>query len=376
MARATRSRASPWRKRMRVRGRRAGRFTTDATPVQRKLGAILTTGRPRSQKRKGPPDGVAPWCSVALTAGGHGLRQLREHLERLFAQLLVVVEAGPRGDQLADDHVLLQAAQPVDLPRDRCLGEDAGRLLEGCRRQPAGRVERGLDQAEQDGLGHRRIAAFGQYLRIGFLVLPLGDDFARQQVGVACGVDADLPHHLPDDHLDVLVVDVDTLRAVHLLDLFDQVGLDRLAAEDVQQLLGADRAFGDLLSGLDLLAARDVDPGAVRDRVLAPFLIHAPDHDLVALDASHAGRPRLDDLLLAFLARAAGNLLAFLHGHTRFDQRLHLVREDVGNVVDVARGDLDLAGGLGADDLHLAVDLGDDRLALRDAGLEELLYTR
>src|SRR6266852_2415260 len=170
---------------------------------------------------------------VALAGGGNRLRELREHLERLLAQLLVVVEAGPGGDQLADDHVLLQATEPVDLSRDRRLGKDTGRLLEGCRRQPARRVERGLDEAEQDGLGHRRVAALRQYLRVGFLVLPLGHDFARQQVGVTGGIDADLPHHLPDDHLDVLVVDVDTLRAVHLLDLFDQVGLDRLASEDM-----------------------------------------------------------------------------------------------------------------------------------------------
>src|ERR1700674_2302514 len=325
------------------------------------------------KKKKGHPTGWPLGARVVLAGGGNRLRELREHLERLLAQLLVVVEAGPGGDQLADDHVLLQATEPVDLSRDRRLGQDAGRLLEGCRRQPARRVERGLDQAEQHGLGHRRVAAFCQDLRIGFLVLPLGDDFARQQVGVTGSVDADLPHHLPDDHLDVLVVDIDTLRAVHLLDLVDQVGLDRLATKDVEQLLRADRALGDLLAGLDLLAARDVDPGAVRDRVLAPFLIHAPDDDLVALPPGDAGRPRLDDLLLAFFARAPGNLLAFLHGRTRLDQRLHLVREDVGNVVDVARGALDLASGLGPDDLHLAVDLGDDRLALRDAGLEQLL---
>src|SRR3982074_2346942 len=46
--------------------------------------------------------------------------------------------------------------------------------------------------------------------------------------GVAGGVDANLPHHLPDDHLDVLVVDVDTLASVHLLDLVHQEGLHGL----------------------------------------------------------------------------------------------------------------------------------------------------
>src|SRR5204863_471503 len=78
---------------------------------------------------------------------------------------------------------------------------------------------------------------------------------------------------------------VDAPCAVHLLDLIDEVGLDRLATEDVEQLLRADRAFGDLLPGLDLLTARNVDPRAVRDGVLSPFLVHAPDHDLVALHA-------------------------------------------------------------------------------------------
>src|SRR5207302_1100858 len=122
------------------------------------------------------------------------------------------------------------------------------------------------------------------------LVLPLRDDLARQQVSVAGGVDADLPHHLPDDHLDVLVVDVDALRAIDLLDFLDQVGLHRLAAKNVQQLLRADRALGDLLTGLDLLTTLDVDPGAVRDRVFPPFLVHAPADDLVSLDAGQALR--------------------------------------------------------------------------------------
>src|SRR5437016_2092704 len=328
------------------------------------------------EKKKGLPAGWPVGARVALAGGGDRLRELREHLERFLAQLLVVVEDGPGGDQLADDHVFLQATEPVDLARNGGFGQHPRRLLEGCRREPAGRVERGLDEAEQYGLRHRWIAAFRQHFGVRFLVLPLGDDLARQQVGVAGRINADLPHHLPDDHLDVLVVDIDALRAVHLLDLVYQVGLNRLAAEDVEQFLRADRAFGDLLPGLDLLTALDVDPRAVGDRVLAPFLVHAPDHDLVALDARHAGRPRLDGLDLAVSVRTAGNLLAFLHGRTRLDRRLHLVGEDVGDVVDVARRHLDLAGGLGPDDLHLAIDLGDDRLALRDTGFEEFLDAR
>src|SRR5438105_1895344 len=328
------------------------------------------------EKKKGHPAGWPLGARVALAGGGNRLREFREHLERLLAQLLVVVEAGPGGDQLADDHVLLQAAQPVDLAGDRGLGQHPGRFLEGCRRQPARRVERGLDQAEQNGLCHRRIAAFRQHFGVGFLVLPLRDDLARQQVGVAGGVDADLPHHLPDDHLDVLVVDVDALRAIDLLDLVDQVGLHRLTTKDVQQFLRADRALGDLVTGLDLLAALDIDPRAMRNRVVARLLVHAADDDLIALDAGDTRCARADQSLLAVLALAPRDLLAFRHRGAGFDHGLHLPGQDVRNVVDVARGDLDLAAGLGADDLHLAIDLGNDRLALRDAGFEQLLDAR
>jgi hypothetical protein len=47
-----------------------------------------------------------------------------------------------------------------------------------------------------------------------------------QVARVALLVDADLLEHLPDDQLDVLVVDVDALGLVDLLDLVDQVDLD------------------------------------------------------------------------------------------------------------------------------------------------------
>src|SRR6195256_1294967 len=82
------------------------------------------------RKRKGHPAGWPLGARVALAGGGNRLRELREHLERLLAQLLVVVEAGPGRDQLADDHVLLQATKPVDLARNRGFGQHPRRLLE------------------------------------------------------------------------------------------------------------------------------------------------------------------------------------------------------------------------------------------------------
>src|SRR5450759_5829698 len=105
-------------------------------------------------------------------------RLLLEDPRGLLSLLLVVVEPGPRGDELADDHVLLEAAETVDLAGDCGLGQDARGLLEGRCRKPRGGVQRGLDQAEQHGLRRGWLAALRQRLRVPFLVLPLRDDLA------------------------------------------------------------------------------------------------------------------------------------------------------------------------------------------------------
>ena len=56
-------------------------------------------------------------------------------------------------------------------------------------------------------------------------------------------------HHLADDHLDVLVVDVDALQAVDLLDLVDQVALQLLLAPHPQDVVRVDRAVHQRLAG-------------------------------------------------------------------------------------------------------------------------------
>ena len=45
---------------------------------------------------------------------------------------------------------------------------------------------------------------------------------AVQQLGVAGVLQTDLVHHLADDDLDVLIVDIHALLAVHPQDLLDQ----------------------------------------------------------------------------------------------------------------------------------------------------------
>ena len=198
---------------------------------------------------------------------------------------------GPGRDELADDDVLLEPDQVVLGAVDGRLGEHPGRLLEGRRGEERGGVERGLGHAEQHGLGRGRLAALGQDPVVGLLELEAVDELRRQQVDVARLVDADLAEHLPDDDLDVLVVDRDALALVDLLDLLHQVALDGVLAPGVEVLLRVDRAVGDRVAGADLLAVLDQQLGVVRDEVLAlDDVLGADDEAVVALD-EEAARP-------------------------------------------------------------------------------------
>src|SRR5919109_2324834 len=91
-----------------------------------------------------------------------GLGGLGSELELALA-LEPLLEARAGRDQLADDDVLLQPEQAILPAADRGLGEHASRLLErGGGEEALGR-ERGLGDAEQDGLGRRRLAALGEH---------------------------------------------------------------------------------------------------------------------------------------------------------------------------------------------------------------------
>ena len=71
---------------------------------------------------------------------------------------------------------------------------------------------------------------------VGILEVDPVDLLALEEVGVAGVVDLDLLQHLPDDHLDMLVVDRHALQPVDLLDLVDEVVgqlLDALDRQDV-----------------------------------------------------------------------------------------------------------------------------------------------
>ena len=91
---------------------------------------------------------------------------------------------------------------------------------------------------------------------------------AGEQIGVT-GLDHGHPtQHLPDDDLDVLVVDRRTLGPVDRLHLVDQVLLHPAHAEHPQHVVRIGRTGGQLLTHLDVIAVLHQQPRHAADREL------------------------------------------------------------------------------------------------------------
>ena len=231
---------------------------------------------------------------------------------------LVRRETGAGRDETSHDDVLLEAAEGVRLAVDRGLGEHLGGLLEGRRRDERLRRERGLRDAEEERLGDAGLAAALDHALVLALEDVLLDLLVDEEVRVADVLDAHAAQHLTNDDLDVLVVDGDALQAVDLLDLVDEVRRELLLALDAKDVVRVRRPVLQRLARADAVARLDVDVLALRDQVLAR---------LIGERAAVMAERRDDDLALALGVLAERNL---------------------------------------------AVDLRDDGVVLRLAGLEEL----
>src|SRR6266545_1326464 len=288
--------------------------------------------RALDQKGKGPaPKGTGPsrarqCAGLRLLLGRDGERLFgllhrvngRLHLD---VEVLVVREPGAGGDEPAHDDVLLEAAEVVDLAADGGLGEHLRRLLEGRRRDERLGRERRLGDAEQQRLALRRPAAALDHVLVLCLEHELLDLLVREEVRVAHVDDPDAAEHLPDDRLDVLVIDLHALEPVDLLHLVHQPAGELLLTEHAQDVVRVRGAVHERLARTDAVARVHRDVLALADQVLL--------REIRPELAVHLGGD--DDLALALRVLPEG------------------------------------------DD---AVDLRDDRVLLRLAGLEELRDAR
>src|SRR6266581_696319 len=304
--------------------------------------------------------------------GFRGGFALRFH-ERIELGLAMEAEAGAGRDDVPHDDVFLEAAQVINAGHGRGFGQHARGVLEGGGAQETLGFERGLGDAQQDGLGLRGLAAHFVHALVFVVEFDFVDLLAPEEGGVARLGDANLAQHLAHNDLDVLVVDRHPLETVNLLDFVDQVFLQFLRATDVQDFVGVDRPFGQLLAFFDVVALEDNDVLANGNEVF--FL----QRGLLVLDdnaafAAHA-RSEINDAVDLGYFRS-------VFGPARLEQFGH-AREAAGDVFGlggfargfghersgddfVAFGDHDVgAGGDGIIGDRLALVVGDDDLGVQ-----------
>src|SRR5216683_5156670 len=275
-----------------------------------------------------------------------GQRPRLQHQLLLSGQTLAASEIArrqtcPSWDELSNYDVLFEPQEFVDLARDRRFGEHLGRLLEGRGRQERFGVQRSLGHTQQHWERRGRLATFGQHLAVLVFELEPVDQLTRQQLSVARLVDPQLAQHLAGDDFDVLVVDAHTLRPIDLLDLVDEVALNRVAALDAQHFVGVLRAFGEQIARLNRLAILDLGACRRGHGVLAFFALFGGDGQLVLGDVGRAAQAS-DDRRVGFLL-GDSHWLADLDPRTMLDRWLVALGQVVLVAVGLARNDFDNA---------------------------------
>jgi hypothetical protein len=141
-----------------------------------------------------------------------------------------IIAARPGRDQATDDDVFLQALQRVDLAVDRGLGEHAGGLLEGGRRDEGRVCSDALVMPSSTGTGSRLLAFLDQAAR--WLVELDAVDLSPLRNGVAGSVISTFCSIWRTITSMCLSLIKHALQAVDLLDLVDEVGRQSLDALD------------------------------------------------------------------------------------------------------------------------------------------------
>ena len=116
------------------------------------------------------------------------------------------------------------------------------------RRDERLRRETGLGDSEKQRLRRRRRFLLLLRLLVGVAEGLLVDVLALEELGLAGLEHAHLLQHLPDDHANVLVVDLHALQAVNLLHFVEQILLNRARSLDAENVVRIHRTFGETVS--------------------------------------------------------------------------------------------------------------------------------
>ena len=248
--------------------------------------------------------------------------------------IAVALHAGTRRQELADNDILLEAEQRIALALDGGVGEDSCGLLEGrCRKEGLG-CEGGLCDTHEHGhtLSFCELLAcclgLGGNARVLRLELELVNNGAGQE-GSSTGIGyLDLLHHLTDDDLDVLIVDVNTLHTVGSLNLADEVIVNGLDAEDRKDIVRVESTLGDGVTLVDVIAGLNLDAHTVVDGIC------------LLLESLGVGDDDVPDLLYLALGDGTGNLTdkSEALGLSRLEQLLNSGKtfRDIGLILRTA----------------------------------------
>ena len=122
---------------------------------------------------------------------------------------------------------------------DCCLSQDTRCLLEGCSRQKLSVASEAL-VIQQYRLRLCWLPAGCLHLAVLLFQLRYIYQGSWQKCGIAWLLYLVFAQHLPDDHLDVLVINMHTLRAIYFLHLLHQVALRSRYALDHQDVVWID----------------------------------------------------------------------------------------------------------------------------------------
>ena len=214
-------------------------------------------------------------------SGAHAFALIRRRQFGEELDISVALQTGAGRNQAAHDHVLLQAAQIIDLPGDGRFGENAGGLLEARRGDERVSGKRRLGDAKE-----QRTAGSGTSTIVNDAIVFLAeaeliDLLFEEERRIAHVFDFHPAHHLTNDRLDVLVVNIHALQPVDFLNRIDQVSLRVLFAEDGEDIVRVERPVNEGLAGSHVFAFLHVDVDAARNGVfLRRLAIFAFDVDL------------------------------------------------------------------------------------------------
>ncbi len=139
-------------------------------------------------------------------------------------------------------------------------------------------------------MSRSRFASFGQYLGISVFIGKFINKLVRHQVGITGGINAYLCQHLVNDNLNMFVVYIHALGAVHLLYLVNQVLLDSFFTQYAQYVVRVNGTVGQLLTGFHLVTGLDPDTGTRREDILPLFFLGIAYSQLLLLYSDLAGK--------------------------------------------------------------------------------------